>query len=122
MIYLISDQMFLMQFNPLSVFIASSNAIKSFAFDILQQIFIFLILTFCLQQRTLKEKMENFEKIKINGHSYAFINVRIPKACVNYKFFDKQKTVFCNIQAVELPSQGELQLPKYVYEIYCTKS
>ena len=69
-------------------------AIKSFAFDIIQQIFIFLILTFCLQLRMEKEKMENFEKIKINGHSYAFINVRIPKACVNYKFFDKQKIYF----------------------------
>ena len=56
-------QMYMMQFNPLSILLPLQMpyvAIKSFAFDIIQQIFIFLILTFCLQLRMEKEKMENF--------------------------------------------------------------
>ena len=57
--------------------------------------------------------MANFGKIKINGYSYAFINVKNPKACVNYKFFDKQKDIV--IFEKHLQSQCGLQLKKYIY-------
>ena len=46
-----------------------------------------------------RETVTNFGSMKINGYSYAFINARNPKACVNYKFstyiFQKH-AVTCN--------------------------
>ena len=46
-----------------------------------------------------RETMINFESMKINGYSYAFINARNPKASVNYKFSTyifQEHAVTCN--------------------------